>query len=805
MTEDPRFEAACDYVSLGWRVFVLGADKKPLGNCGDCPSHRAVDKTGERHDAEVCECLTCHGFYAGTRDLARIQLMLERHPHGLLAIRTGMASGIVVIDAESSRDNPNEPTGVEVLDDWESWVTDKNGETWTLPPTLRQRTGSGGIHLVYRLPPGMTVKSRGRVLPSVDVKAEGGYVAVPPGANREWLGDLNDVTDPSPQLLSWLQTARGSSRGRSPLGGRDGDRPGGYDFDAFVRDGCPAGQRDEFVNEFCFRLRKNGTPKELATEALRLAFEKMEQPPGNEYSWDDCLMKVSRVWDTVEDDDPNAQRQQARTATATLEPEDDTPTPPPIPDEGRNENPRVVARDVETTGTGPDNPHRVTDRANGIEIASFLKGKVIWAHGMGWLIFDGKRWQADEQKIHRLLVGEFVDGLRQQATSGVFGPNESEILMNRANRLESTSGLHSALSWTEPLLARAVADLDANPWVLNCPNGTLDLKTGELRPHAAEDLLTRITPTPYDPDARDETWERVVHEALPSEDMLRLFVRFAGYTLTGDVREKKLLVIKGQTDTGKSTVTEPLYRMLGDVGDGGYATTWDADVVQAHSRVNRAEKLSKARGARMILTSELEKGSRFAENFVKQFTGGDTMDARELYRSSYSFRPTSKLWMATNYTPTSADKALQNRLLLLPFTQVPKRKDPRVKKYLDEDERAHKAILAWTVRACLNWQREGTLGSTPWLQAELDEYALDSDPILQFLHDECESVETWDESSATKEVFGRYEFWAPQNVRNPLKPRAFDSALKEHGYVKNRGPRGKGEMRWFGLRLAGGR
>jgi putative DNA primase/helicase len=838
---DPRLVWAREYVMRGWRVFVLNEDKSTLPNCHNCPKHNELDPvTGERHDAELCGCLTCHGFYAATGDLVRVELMLERHPRALLGIRTGLASGIVVIDGEASRDAPGEPTGVEVLDDWESWTSTADHDGWRLPPTLRQRTRSGGVHLVYKLPAGVTVKSRNRVLPSVDVKAEGGYVAVPPGAGREWLDDLDAVVAPSPELLSWLHGARGRGRGRQRArdaqGGGDTDagtraQPGGYDFDAFVRDGCPAGCRDEFVNEFVFRLRTAGTPRELTESALRKAWERMEQPVGNEYTWNDCLAKIEHVYRTVQPDagpdptdagglpqrprwddtDPRSSSSSggdgsgagARNTGGHTQGDVNAQRDADAGTAGAGARARLAVTDVEATGLSPDNPHRNTDRANGIEVARFLRGRALWVPEVGWHVYDGARWAHDELEHHVRLVGDFIDGVRRTAVSGVLDPDESELLMGRATRLESAAGLQSALRWARTVVAVSVTRFDADPWLLNCPNGTLDLRTGELRAHDPLDLLTRQCPTRYSPDARDEVWERVITEALPDETMRRWLNRFSGYCLTGDTREKTFLVAHGPTNTGKSTVAEAVLRTLGDVGIGGYATVWDSEVVQDSGNVNRAEKLDKARAARLVVVGELAKGSRMSDTFVKQYTGGETMDAKRLYRDSYSYTPQGKLWMATNYVPGSPDPALQGRLGIVPFTQAVRQRDPGVKRHLDDDQGAHEAVLAWAVRGAREWRESGTLGPRPWLAAQLAEYALDSDPLLQFLADECVQDVPDHEASSCAEVWARYQVtWAPNNVRRPLLKRKFESAMREHGFERPRVQTGSNRrFIWRGLRL----
>lgn len=824
---DSRVAAARSYVERGWYVFVLGEDKQPLPNCPRCPSHNGRDAAGNRHDAEACTCLTCHGFYAATRDVTRVEEMLRRHPGGLLAVRTGAPSGIVVIDAEGeSKPRPlGTPSGVEVLEHWDEYVSDV-----TLPKTLTQRTTSGGFHLVYAVPDGIRVRSRNRVLPSVDVKGDGGYVALPPSGERRWLDPDVPVARPGDDLVEWLLTVRGHRHGEQN-GTRTGDRPDGYDAGELSREGATAGVRDEYFNDVAFRLRKAGVPRDLAERSLRAAWEKTEQPAGDEYDWEHVVAKMDRIWDTVDPDGnvPPAPPPHVPSSNGVrpLRPVRDASPPAgdagddrgndasdddtdmPIDDAGDHASVPDDARGPALIGTGPENPHRTTDRANGIEISRFLDRKALWVPegrvGWQWYVWDGRRWIADKERVTMLLVGEYTDQLRRLATSGTLPREEAESLMTRAGRVENAGGLRAALTFAEPLVAKSVTEFDTDPWVLNCPNGVLDLRTGELRNHHPDDLLTRLCPTPYDPDARDEVWERVLREALENDvDRMRVLARFAGYTLTGLTSEKKFLILSGPANTGKSTVAEALYYTLGDVSMGGYATTWDADVVQASQQVNRGEKLSKSRPARMVLVGELAKGARMADNFVKQLTGGDTMDAKALYESSFSFRPQSKLWMATNYIPASADPALHDRMHPLPFVHVPAVKDRSIKRHLEEDEGAHRAILAWAVRSCVQWQRARSLGETPWRDGMMAEFIRSSDHLQDFIEQRLVRVDdSWHVSATVDEVYTAYSFWAAENVRNPLLKRKFCKALDERSFRRARGPHNVTPTKWIGWQVSG--
>lgn len=787
--------------ALGWRVIPLRRDtKKPALNAW--PERATTDRD------EIIDWFADGGPFAGC----------------VCGIATGRETGLFVVDVDvRHQDGAN---GFETLAELER-------QHGALPRTFTVETGSGGQHRYFRYPADREVATKAKILGrGLDTRGWHGQVVAPGTVVVTNVGPREyrvlDATEPA-EAPNWLLERVTRDAGATSWSDADAwdwdGRPAGLngsgeaprDAAAWIRDAVEVddGDQEWYLFRFAASCRaRNFDPDEIQRLGWQVAQRFRVFDDGRPWTELDVREKVRSVlrYQPGTNGGTGAERATARpvvipeAAEPTRVVEETVVTAPPseLPDPPADL--RTVARDVElpSTGGSPDNPWRNTDRANGIEVARFLDGRAFWTPENGWFVYDGRRWAPDAELVRLLLVGEYTDQLRRRVTSGEHaGRDEGEVLMARANRIESSGGLQGALEFAKAYVATAITRLDADPWLLNCPNGTLDLRTGELLSHDPHHLITRITPTPYDATAADEVWDRVRYEALEGDEhRLRLLARFAGYTLTGRTTEKCMLVISGPTNTAKSTITEPLYRALGAVHDGGYATTWDADVVQADARVNRAEKLNKVRGARMVLVGELAKGSRMADNFVKQFTGGDTMDARGLYKDSYSYRPTAKLWMATNYVPGSADRALQERLLLLPFLHTPERKDPRLKAHLEESSDAQQAMLAWAARGCRWWLQERSLGDTPWLDAARAEYALESDPILQFAHDRLEEVVGYEASSLTDDVWQAYALgWAEDNVRHPLKRRPFEAAMKERGFKRSRGAQGRGQWRWLGVRL----
>lgn len=177
-------EHGLGYLARGWRVFVLSATKSPLRNCEPCIAHATSEAM------QSCECLTCHGFYAATGDPARLAEMLQRHQRGLLAIRTGAASGLAVVDVDFRRF----VDGMPARDD-AGWRTMSGlDRERLLPGTLMQTTGSGGLHFLYAHPgDGYLMSGAAKYGPGVDSKADGGYIVAAPSVSRsgpyQWTGD----------------------------------------------------------------------------------------------------------------------------------------------------------------------------------------------------------------------------------------------------------------------------------------------------------------------------------------------------------------------------------------------------------------------------------------------------------------------------------------------------------------------------------------------------------------------------------------------------------------------------------------
>jgi putative DNA primase/helicase len=369
-----------------------------------------------------------------------------------------------------------------------------------------------------------------------------------------------------------------------------------------------------------------------------------------------------------------------------------------------------------------------------------------------WLVAESGRWYRDETgEIARAAKGT---ARHLYAAAGqIEDPEHRKRLAAHAIKLESEPRLRSMieLAKSEPTIAVAPEQLDADPLLLAAGNGTLELRTGKLREPDPDDLLTRGTDVPFDSDADCPRWRRFLAEVFDSDRELIAFVqRFAGYSLTGLTDEHVLAVLHGTGCNGKSTLVETVRQVIGDYG----ATAAFDSFSRVRGDRGPRNDLARLHAARMVIAAESSEGRRLDEATIKQLTGGDTVAARFLYGEHFEFVPRFKLWLVTNHRPRvdGADDAIWRRLRLVPFeVSFEGREDRNLRAELDGEL---PGILRWAVEGCLAWQRDG-LGEAAAIEQATREYREDEDVLGAFLAERCEG-EGEVETTALREAFEQF-------------------------------------------------
>jgi putative DNA primase/helicase len=281
----------------------------------------------------------------------------------------------------------------------------------------------------------------------------------------------------------------------------------------------------------------------------------------------------------------------------------------------------------------------LTDMGNAERLAAGYGEDLRYVHQWNkWLRWDGRRWVVDNRgevvKRAKLTVRSIYGEAAQ-----VEDEDERESLVKHAIRSESRNriGAMIGLAQSEPGMPVDVGELDSDPWLLNVENGTIDLRSGKLRAHDPENLISKLTPVEYALNAEAPTWDAFLKRVLPSEEVRTFVQRAVGYSLTGDVSEQVLFFLHGSGANGKSTFLNAMLDTLGD-----YSQQAAPELLTVKNNAHPTE-LARLKGARFVPSVEVEEGKRMAESLVKQMTGGDRIAARFMRQDFFDFEPTHKV------------------------------------------------------------------------------------------------------------------------------------------------------------------
>lgn len=477
------------------------------------------------------------------------------------------------------------------------------------------------------------------------------------------------------------------------------------------------------------------------------------------------------------------------------------PPTPPTP-------PRMLAR-VKRRGI-PEAHHLTTDQANAQRLKNVFGSLVFVAAGK-WYVWDGRRWHADESDVYRYgcrlsgLIGEEAKAWRAKAAalSGSTDPADvaeakkfggiADALGKWALKSEMKGTIEAAIGLARKMLTLGVEMLDRGIDLLNCANGTVDLRTGALRPHDPSDYITKLVPVAYKPDAECPVWlrslDQIADGVKPLADFMR---RWFGYCLTGRTTEQAFVVLFGPGGNGKSLVLEVMAATMGD-----YAGTAAPGLLVASKGSERhPTEIAALFGRRMVTAHESGEGVVLREDFVKQATGGDKLTARYMREDFFEFEPTHKIQLLTNHKPQikGQDLGIWRRVILVPFgvtfgtreqveagTHMVLRDGDLLERLQVELE----GVLAWRVRGAVEWALSGLMPPA-LVRAASEAYKSEQDRIGQFVGECCEIGPEFEEAitsggslSANTGLYPAYVSWCKEGGVFPMsKGRFVDDLLR---------------------------
>lgn len=377
-----------------------------------------------------------------------------------------------------------------------------------------------------------------------------------------------------------------------------------------------------------------------------------------------------------------------------------------------------------------------------------------------WYVFDGKVWQPDE---NALAVAELAKRLADRLYTFALQIKDEDTrnrYIKRVQKLQMRKNRRTMIEDAKSVYPVPHAIFDRNTDLFNCQNGTLNLTTGEFRPHDPADFLTMMSGVTYDPNATCPRWEQFISEVMCNDADLALYLQKAlGYALTGDTSLECLFILYGATSrNGKGTTMETFLKIMGD-----YGKTSNPEMLSTKFGNTNAsgpsEEIARLAGVRFVNISEPEKKITFNAALVKRMTGNDTLNARFLHENSFDFKPNFKIFINTNYKPSVSDMTLfySNRLKLIPFKRhfEEHEQDKGLKAFFSTDV-CLSAIFNWCYEGYKRFRSEGLEDPAAVSQAT-KEYQEESDRIGQFVDAWLEEGEAFEvRTSAAYKLYGEW-------------------------------------------------
>ena len=421
-------------------------------------------------------------------------------------------------------------------------------------------------------------------------------------------------------------------------------------------------------------------------------------------------------------------------------------------------------KNYDMTDTG--NAHRLYDKFGKVIRYSYNRKK--------WYFWTGKQWILDEMGEVKKLADDICEDLKREAWA-IQDEDIQEQAFKFAKSTANTTRKDAMVKEAQHLndIPASPDDFDAYTDYLNCQNGIVNLRNGELMPHDPNFMMTKICNCEYQ-KGKPKRWLQFLDEITGGDaDLVEYIQRCVGYSISGSNKEQCAYFLYGMGNNGKSTFLDTIADMMGS-----YASNAQPDTLMLQSRLGSSggganSDIARLKSARFVTCEEPTEGVRLNEGLLKQLTGGSKVTCRFLYGDEFEYTPEFKIWVATNHKPTirGTDFGIWRRIKLIPFeVNIPKDKVDKNLKYKLRKE--FPQILAWAVEGCMKWQRDGIQEPEKVVEAVKD-YKQEMDLIAGFI-DQCVMIDyACYERMVASDLFKVYSKWAKQNNEYEMSSKKF--------------------------------
>jgi putative DNA primase/helicase len=427
-----------------------------------------------------------------------------------------------------------------------------------------------------------------------------------------------------------------------------------------------------------------------------------------------------------------------------------------------------------------------SDKSLAIRAVKACKGNLKYMVDRGlFAVWQGDRWAIDNHDIYAapMIMDCLYDDLKneeQKATTHAAKKEFNKWATKVCNTTKNNTIMAQVKRVTEIHLYNK--DLDANDWLLNVKNGTIDLKAKIFRRHSREDFITKIIDLNYKPKATAKLWNETLERFLPNEETRNFHHKAQGYSISGSTAERCFFVQYGVGRNGKSTITDTIRNVLGP-----YGSVANDNLLFENKYGSKNEGLADVAGSRFLSADENSKNAVLNVPLLKKAAAGGKQKARFLFQNEFEFQFKMKIWLSTNHKPNIPDnnEAIWDRIHLIPFS-VRISDDERIGNFEDLLKTEYEGILNWLIEGCYKWQTEGLKKPSEVAEAT-NEYRETEDIIGNFIRETynpiVDGMGGWVKASI---VYGHYKKWCEDNNYRPMNSTRLGIALKESGLEKHK-------------------
>ena len=417
------------------------------------------------------------------------------------------------------------------------------------------------------------------------------------------------------------------------------------------------------------------------------------------------------------------------------------------------------------------------DEGNAQSVYALFGEKFTWCDAFGWMHYTGTHWDKTnaEHRLERAIVKTLI--IRRAL---IPPDNQSKVLIPSSANVRNTKFL------LRSLVLSTSDEFDTDPDQLNCANGVVNLRTGEISKHHVGQRFTYCVPTEYEVWRDWSQWEEwLASTVYGGKEMVQYLQMAIGYSLTGHTSEEVLFYIFGPPRSGKGTFTETILAMLGrPLGQEVDFNTF----TQARDGDAQNFDLAPLKPTRIVFASESNKYQALNTARIKAITGGNYIRAAFKHKNFFTYRPQFVVWLSSNHVINADvdDDAMWSRVRVIEFPNSHVGQEDKSLKHRMRSPENLKSVLTWAVHGAVRWYASGNEGlPMPAAVAESTAEARRSQDFVQMFIDECCIVQE-EAFVASSALYHAYAEWCKDNGITPKQQRAFSLSLKGKGFDYSR-------------------